>query len=97
VKNILEKNNLTSDDIDYFIPHQANFRIIDAVGKKLKFSSDKTVLTVAKYGNPSAAAIPMAINDWYEGGKLKSGDLMLLDTFGGGLTWGSALVYFSQK
>ena len=97
VKNILEKNNLTSDDIDYFIPHQANFRIIDAVGKKLKFSTDKTVLTVAKYGNTSAASIPMAINDWYEGGKLKSGDLMLLDTFGGGLTWGSALVYFSQK
>jgi len=97
VKNILEKNNLTSDDIDYFIPHQANFRIIDAVAKKLKFPQEKTVLTVAKYGNTSAASIPMAINDWYESGKLKRGDLMLLDTFGGGLTWGSALVHFDQK
>jgi 3-oxoacyl-[acyl-carrier-protein] synthase-3 len=97
VKNILEKNNMTSDDIDFFIPHQANFRIIDAVGKKLKFSQEKIVLTVAKYGNTSAASIPMAINDWYEQGKLKTGDLMLLDTFGGGLTWGSALVYFNQK
>lgn len=97
VKNILEKNNLTSDDIDFFIPHQANFRIIDAVAKKLKFPQEKTVLTVAKYGNTSAASIPMAINDWFESGKLKTGDLMLLDTFGGGLTWGSALVHFNQK
>lgn len=97
VQHILEKNNLTSDDIDHFIPHQANFRIIDAVGRKLKFEKEKIVLTVSKYGNTSAASIPMAINDWYESGKLKSGDLMLLDTFGGGLTWGSALVYFNQE
>ncbi len=97
VTRILAKNNLTSEDIDYFIPHQANFRIIDAVGRKLKFSPEKIVLTVAKYGNTSAASIPMAINDWYESGKLKRGDLMLLDTFGGGLTWGSALVCFNQK
>ncbi len=97
VTRILEKNGLTSEDIDYFIPHQANFRIIDAVGRKLKFPEEKIVLTVAKYGNTSAASIPMAINDWYESGKLKLGDLMLLDTFGGGLTWGSALVHFNQR
>ncbi len=97
VKNILEKNNMTSEDIDFFIPHQANFRIIDAVGKKLNFPTEKIVLTVAKYGNTSAASIPMAINDWYESGKLKTGNLMLLDTFGGGLTWGSALAHFNQK
>jgi len=97
VKNILEKNALSSEDIDFFIPHQANLRIIDSVAKKLDFPMEKVVLTVEKYGNTSAASIPMAINNWYESGKLKSGDLMLLDTFGGGLTWGSALVYFSQK
>jgi len=97
VKEILEQNNITSDDLDYFIPHQANFRIIDAVGRKLKIPKEKTVLTVHKYGNTSAASIPMAINDWYEQGKLKSGDLMLLDTFGGGLTWGSALVRFAME
>ncbi len=97
VTRILEKNGLTSSDIDFFIPHQANFRIIDAVGRKLKFPEEKIVLTVAKYGNTSAASIPMAINDWYESGRLKEGDLMLLDTFGGGLTWGSALVHFNQK
>ncbi len=97
VKNILEKNSLSSEDIDFFIPHQANLRIIDSVAKKLDFPMEKVVLTVEKYGNTSAASIPMAINNWYESGKLKSGNLMLLDTFGGGLTWGSALVYFSQK
>jgi len=97
VREILKKNSLTSEDIDFFIPHQANFRIIDAVGKKLKFPQEKIVLTVSKYGNTSAASIPMAINDWYENGKLKEGDLMLLDTFGGGLTWGSALVHFNQS
>ncbi len=95
VIEILKENNLTSDDIDWFVPHQANYRIISAVAKKLKMSNDKVVLTVPKYGNTSAASIPMAINDWYESGKIKKGDLLLLDTFGGGLTWGSALVHFN--
>ena len=97
VLEILKENDLTSEDIDYFIPHQANYRIIEAVRNKMKFPVGKTVLTVAKYGNTSAASIPMAMNDWYESGKLKKGDLMLLDTFGGGLTWGSALVHFAGK
>ena len=97
VLEIMKENNLTSEDIDYFIPHQANYRIIEAVRNKMNFPVEKTVLTVAKYGNTSAASIPMAMNEWYEKGKLKSGDLMLLDTFGGGLTWGSALVHFAGK
>jgi 3-oxoacyl-[acyl-carrier-protein] synthase-3 len=94
VKDILEKNNLSKDAIDHFIPHQANYRIIKAVQEMIEMEDDKCVLTVHKYGNTSAASIPMAINDRYEEGKLKKGDLMLLDTFGGGLTWGSALVHF---
>ena len=97
VKEILKENNITSEDIDFFIPHQANFRIIDAVGRKLKIPTEKTVLTVQKFGNTSAASIPMAIDEWYKQGKLKSGHLMLLDTFGGGLTWGSALVRFALR
>ncbi len=97
VKDILAKNSLTGDDIDLFIPHQANYRIIESVRNKLKFDPNKTVLTVQKYGNTSAASIPMAMNDWYEKGKLKNGNLMLLDTFGGGFTWGSGLVYFNGK
>ncbi len=97
VLEIMKENNLSSEDIDYFIPHQANYRIIEAVRSKMNFPKEKTVLTVEKYGNTSAASIPMAMNDWYESGKLKKGDLMLLDTFGGGLTWGSALVHFAGE
>ncbi|MDF1874604.1 ketoacyl-ACP synthase III [Sulfurimonas sp. SAG-AH-194-I05] len=95
VKEILAANNLTGDDIKHFIPHQANYRIIKAVGDALKMREEQVVLTVAKYGNTSGASIPMAMNDVYEQGNLKKGALMLLDAFGGGLTWGSALVPFS--
>ena len=95
VKDILESNNIASDAITHFVPHQANYRIIKAVGDALKMKPEQVVLTVAKYGNTSGASIPMAINDIYEEGKLKAGDLMLLDAFGGGLTWGSALIPFS--
>lgn len=92
--NILENNGMDSSQIDHFIPHQANYRIIKAVGESVGLPDDKVVLTVEKYGNTSAASIPMAINDMYEAGKLKKGQLMLLDAFGGGLTWGSCLAYF---
>ena len=95
VKEILEANNLESDAVKHFIPHQANYRIIKAVGDALKMKEEQVVLTVAKYGNTSGASIPMALNDIYEEGKLKKGELMLFDAFGGGLTWGSALVPFS--
>ncbi|MDB2562590.1 ketoacyl-ACP synthase III [Sulfurimonas sp.] len=95
VVEILADNNIQSEEVNHFIPHQANYRIIKAVGDALKMKEEQVVLTVAKYGNTSGASIPMAINDIYEEGKLKSGELMLLDAFGGGLTWGSALVPFS--
>jgi len=95
VKEILADNNIESKDIKHFIPHQANYRIIKAVGDALKMTEEQVVVTVAKYGNTSGASIPMAINDLYEAGKLKSGEMMLLDAFGGGLTWGSALIPFS--
>ena len=97
VKEILETNNISSESIKHFVPHQANYRIIKAVGDALEMRDDQVVLTVAKYGNTSGASIPMAINDIYESGKLQAGDMMLLDAFGGGLTWGSALVPFSPK
>ncbi|MDU9786224.1 ketoacyl-ACP synthase III [Helicobacter pylori] len=94
VEMILEKNALKPEDVRLFIPHQANFRIIQAVREYLDFKDEQVVLTVHKYGNTSAASIPMAMCEAYEEGRLKKGDLMLLDAFGGGLTWGSALVYF---
>lgn len=95
VSEILAKNNMNANDIDFFIPHQANLRIINAVGETLKMDAQKIVLTVQKYGNTSAASIPMAIDEIYNDGRLKNGDLLLLDAFGGGLTWGSSLVYFN--
>ncbi len=94
VNDILTNNALQPQDIAYFIPHQANLRIINAVGEQLSFNEKQLVISVQKYGNTSAASIPMAMNDLYEENKLKYGDLMLLDAFGGGLTWGSALVRF---
>ncbi|GHS88212.1 3-oxoacyl-[acyl-carrier-protein] synthase 3 [Campylobacterota bacterium] len=97
VVEILARNSLKAEQIDHFVPHQANLRIIQAVGDSLGFTESQVVLTVDRFGNTSAASIPMAINDIYEKGLLKSGDLMLLDAFGGGLTWGSALVRFGGK
>ncbi|RRS30851.1 MAG: 3-oxoacyl-ACP synthase [Epsilonproteobacteria bacterium (ex Lamellibrachia satsuma)] len=97
VKEILKKNEVKAEHIPHFIPHQANYRIIKAVGDALKMREDQVVITVDKYGNTSAASIPMAINDIYESGRLQTGDLMLLDTFGGGLTWASALLPFAGE
>ena len=98
VQVMMEKHNISNDDIDHFIPHQANYRIISAVGKALGLNDEQTVVTVDKYGNTSAAAsIPMAMNYAYEQGKIKKGDTILFDAFGGGLTWGSALFPFAPK
>jgi len=97
VQVMLEKHNLTNEDIKHFIPHQANMRIIKAVGKALDLTEEQTVVTVDKYGNTSAASIPMAMNYAYEQGRIKKGDTVLFDAFGAGLTWGSALFPFSPK
>ena len=97
VIKMLEKHKLSNEDITHFIPHQANYRIIKAVGEALNLTEEQTVITVDKYGNTSAASIPMAMNYAYEQGRLKAGDTILFDAFGGGLTWGSALFKFSPK
>jgi len=97
VIDILKKNNIKSEDITYFVPHQANYRILNAVANALGLRDEQCVITVDKYGNTSSASIPMAINELYEAGKLQNGDLLLLDAFGGGFTWGSALLPFSGK
>jgi 3-oxoacyl-[acyl-carrier-protein] synthase-3 len=97
VVNILNDNGVKTEEIKHFIPHQANYRIIKAVGDALKMTPEQVVLTVAKYGNTSSASIPMAMNDIWESGRLQKGDTMLLDAFGGGLTWGSALLPFAGK
>jgi 3-oxoacyl-[acyl-carrier-protein] synthase-3 len=83
---------LTADDIDWFIPHQANKRIIDASAHKLHIAPQKVVLTVDKHGNTSAASIPLALAVAVKDGRVKKGDLLLLEAMGGGFTWASALV-----
>ena len=96
-EKIISDYAMQSEDIDFFIPHQANIRIIDAVKNRLNFRDEQCVLTVAKYGNTSSASIPMAINDAYEDGRIKNGSVLLLDAFGGGFTWGSAILKFGGK
>lgn len=97
VVEILEKNQISSKNIDLFIPHQANLRIIKAVQQRLELNDEQCVVTVDKFGNTSSASIPMAINQAYEDKRLQRGSLILLDAFGGGFTWGSALIKFGGK
>lgn len=90
--DILKKNNLEIKDITWFIPHQANIRIIKSVAKRLDIPMKNVVINVNKYGNVSAASIPIAIDEMRREGKVKKGDLMLLDAFGSGMTWGACLI-----
>ena len=82
----------TAEDIDWLVPHQANKRIIDASAKKLDIAPQKVVLTVDRHGNTSAASIPLALATAADDGRIKRGDLVMLEAMGGGFTWGSALL-----
>ncbi len=88
----LEENNLTAEDLDLLIPHQANIRIIQATAKRLNLPPEKVFVNIAKYGNTSAASIPIALDEAVTSGRVKDGDNILLEAFGGGLTWASALL-----
>ncbi len=90
--NILEKNNYTIDDLDWFIPHQANIRIIEAVARRLKLPMEKVVINVDRCGNTSAATIPTALDEAVRDKRIKKGQLVLLDAFGAGITFGSVLM-----
>ncbi len=84
---IMEKNNLTAEDVAYLVPHQANKRIIDATARRMGISMDKVMLNIQKYGNTTSATIPLCLYEWES--KLKKGDNLILAAFGGGFTWGS--------
>jgi 3-oxoacyl-[acyl-carrier-protein] synthase-3 len=94
VKEALEKNKITASDVDWLVPHQANIRIIESTADKLGLSMDKVVVTVERHGNTSAASIPLALHEAVADGRIKKGQLLLLEAMGGGFTWGSALVRF---
>jgi 3-oxoacyl-[acyl-carrier-protein] synthase-3 len=92
VSEALAANHLTSKDIDWLVPHQANRRIIDGVGRKLGLSAERVVVTVDQHANTSAASIPLAMHQAMSDGRIQPGQLVLLEALGGGLTWGSALL-----
>jgi 3-oxoacyl-[acyl-carrier-protein] synthase-3 len=94
VDETLAANNMQKSDIDWLVPHQANIRILQATAKKLDMSMDRVVVTVDKHGNTSAASIPLALDTAVRDGRIKRGDVILMEAFGGGFTWGSALVKY---
>ena len=91
---LLKRNNLTVDDVDWFIPHQANLRIIETTGQLLKFPAEKTIVNVEKYANTSSASIPAALHEAVMDGRIKRGQILLFAAFGAGLTSGATLLRF---
>ena len=94
VDETLNANNMQKSDIDWLVPHQANIRILQATAKKLDMPMDKVVVTVDTHGNTSAASIPLALDVAVRDGRIKRGDVILMEAFGGGFTWGSALIKY---
>lgn len=92
VGETLDAHGLHSDDLDWLVPHQANKRILDSTARKLGMSADRVVVTVDRHANTSAASIPLALDEAVKDGRIKRGDLVLMEAMGGGLTWGSGLV-----
>ena len=94
VDDVIAKNNLEKGQIDWLIPHQANIRIIAATAKRLDMPMERVILTVREHGNTSAASVPMALDTAIRDGRVKRGDLLLLEAFGGGFTWGASLIRY---
>ncbi len=94
VTSTLQEANMTSEDLDYLVPHQANLRIIAATARKLKLDMEHVIVTLDKQGNTSAPSVGLALDEGIRSGKIKRGDVLLLESFGGGFTWGSALIRY---
>jgi 3-oxoacyl-[acyl-carrier-protein] synthase-3 len=94
VEETLDANGMDKKDLDWLIPHQANLRIIAAMARKLDMNMDRVVVTVDRHGNTSAASVPLALDEAVRDGRIQRGDMMLLEAFGGGFTWGSALIKY---
>ncbi len=94
VDETLEANHLDKHELDWLIPHQANLRIIEATARRLDMSMDQVVVTVDRHGNTSTASVPLALDEAIRSGRVQRGQLLLLEAFGGGFTWGSALLRY---
>jgi 3-oxoacyl-[acyl-carrier-protein] synthase-3 len=88
----LEANNISVEDVDHVVPHQANIRIVDAVLKKLKVPREKTVINIDRYGNTSSASVPVTLDEAVREGRIKEGDLVAMMAIGAGMSWGSAII-----
>lgn len=93
-KEIMDKNGLTADDVDWLVPHQANLRIINATARRMGLDEEKVMINIDKYGNTTAATIPLCLYDWKE--RLNKGDKIILSAFGGGLTWGALYLEWTK-
>jgi 3-oxoacyl-[acyl-carrier-protein] synthase-3 len=94
---IMARNNLTSNDVDWLVPHQANLRIIDACRQRMGLDPSKVMINIDRYGNTTAATIPMCLSEWWQCGKLKKEQTLVLSSFGAGYTWGAVLVKWSME
>jgi 3-oxoacyl-[acyl-carrier-protein] synthase III len=94
---IVERNNLTGAQVDWLVPHQANLRIIDATAERMGLDRDKVMININKYGNTTAATIPLCLSEWWQAGKLRKGQTIVLAAFGAGYTWGSVLVRWTAE
>ena len=92
--DLLEFNHLKKQDIDWLVPHQANTRIISATARKLDMSMDRVIVTVDQHGNTSAASVPLALHEAVCDGRIQRGEILLLEAFGGGFTWGATLIKY---
>jgi 3-oxoacyl-[acyl-carrier-protein] synthase-3 len=89
---IMKRNNLTGKDVDWLVPHQANLRIIDACAERMELDKSKVMINIDRYGNTTAATIPLCLSEWWQEGKIKKGHNLVLSSFGAGYTWGAVLV-----
>lgn len=96
-KEIMDKNNLTSDDVAWLVPHQANLRIISATANRMGLSMDKVVVNIDRYGNTTAGTIPICLSELAQNGQLKEGDNLILSSFGAGFTWGSIYLKWGMR
>ena len=94
---IMERNKLTGHDIDWLVPHQANLRIIDATAQRMGLEPSKVMINIDRYGNTTAATIPLCLSEWWRAGKLRRGQKIVMSSFGAGYTWGAILMQWSAR
>jgi 3-oxoacyl-[acyl-carrier-protein] synthase-3 len=94
---IMERNNMTGADVDWLVPHQANLRIIDATAERMGLDRSKVMINIDRFGNTTAATIPLCLSEWWQSGKLRKGQHVVMSAFGAGFTWGAILMQWTAE